>query len=487
MICRPLAIFVMTIWIGLLTGCASVPKEAGFPDVQKRIEQRISQKVHWNQGTPEDANVADAIRSMLQQELTLDEAVQIALFNNRSLQAIYEELGIAQADVIQAGLLRNPVFFASFRFMDRAVEGRRGTNTEFSVDQDFFDLIMLSLRRRVATAQFEQEKLRVSNAVLDLASEVRSAYYTLQANEQTLEMRLTVAQVTEAAAEIARRQYEAGTLKLIDLINQQGFHAQAKIDVARADAQIIAGRERLNRLMGLWGTDITWKILKRLPELPKTEIPLEHLESKAISQRIDLAALHKKTEAIAFALSLTRRYRYFNVFEVGVDTEYDVPENVNLTGPHLMIELPIFDQRQAAIARLEAQLQQSQQQFSALAVDIRSEIREIRDRLQVIRTIVKYYQEVVLSLRQRIVEESQLYYNGMLIGVYELLLAKQNQINAGREYIEALRDYWITKSDLEHAAGGRLIVTEEFTQPYPQPMEQPITQPPEPSQYIHDH
>lgn len=213
MMYRSVTIFVMITCIGLLIGCASVPKEAGFPDVQKLIGQRIGQRVHWNQGRPEDAAVADAVRSMLRQELTVDNAVQIALLNNRSLQATYEELGIAQADVVQASLLRNPVFFASFRFMDKAIEGHRETNTEFSVDQDFLDLLMLPLRKKVATAQFEQAKQRVSNAVLDLAAEVRSVYYTLQADEQTLEMRRTVAQATGAAAELASRQLEAGTLK----------------------------------------------------------------------------------------------------------------------------------------------------------------------------------------------------------------------------------------------------------------------------------
>src|SRR5574341_616243 len=203
---RSAAIFTMLVGIGIITGCASVPKEAGFPDVQKLIEQRIGRQVHWNQGTPEDVKVAGVIQSMLKQELTLDAAVQIALLNNRSLQATYEELGIAQADVVQAGLLRNPIFFASFRFMDRAVDRHRSTNTEFSVDQDFLDLLMLPLRKKVATAQFEQAKLHVGNAVLNLSAEVRSAYYTLQADEQTLEMRRTVVQATEAAVEIATRQ-----------------------------------------------------------------------------------------------------------------------------------------------------------------------------------------------------------------------------------------------------------------------------------------
>jgi cobalt-zinc-cadmium efflux system outer membrane protein len=484
---RLMAIFIPFMCIGVLTGCASVPKEAGFPDVRKIIEQRIGLRVHWNQGTSEDAAVVDTVRSMLQQELTLDEAVQIALLNNRSLQATYEELGIAQADLVQAGLLRNPVFGASFRFPDKTVGGHRSTNTEFSVVQDFLDLLVLPLRKKVATAQFEQTKLRAGDAILNLAAEVRSAYYILQSDEQTLEMRRTVVQATEAAVDIAIRQHDAGTLKTLDLANQQGFHDQAKLDMTRTDIQIVADRERLNRLMGLWGADTTWKLPGRLPELSAAEFPLERLESLAVSQRLDLAAARQETQVIAHALSLTRRYRYFYVFDVGVDTEHDVADDVNFTGPNVTIELPIFDQRQAEIARLESLLRQSQQRLFSLAIDIRSEVREVRNRLLTARNMVKYYHEVILPLRQRIVDESQLYYNGMLIGVYELLLAKQNQINAGREYIETLRDYWIAESDLDRAVGGRLIATEEATQQPAQPMEQPATQPSELFEHVHHH
>lgn len=452
-------IFITLMCIGILTGCASVPKDAGFPDVQNIIEQRIGRRVHWNQSTSEDAAVVDAIRSMLQHELTIDEAVQIALLNNRSLQAIYEELGIAQADLVQAGLLRNPLFGASFRFPDKTVGGHRSTNTEFSVVQDFLDLLVRPLRKKVAAAQFEQTKLRVGNSILNLAAEVRSTYYALQADEQTLEMRRTVVQATEAAVDIATRQHDAGTLKTLDLANQQGFHDQAKLDMTRTDIQIVADRERLNRLMGIWGADTMWKLPERLPELPASEIPMEHLESIAVSQRLDLAAARQETQVIAHALSLTRKYRYFYVFDVGVDSEHDVADDVNFTGPNLTIELPIFDQRQAAIARLESQLRQSQQRLSSLAIDIRSEVRKIRERLLAARNVAKYHHDIILPLRQRIVDESQLYYNGMLIGVYELLLAKQNQVNAGREYIETLRDYWIARSDLERAVGCLAIIT----------------------------
>ncbi|MFO0794539.1 MAG: TolC family protein [Candidatus Brocadiaceae bacterium] len=479
-----ITVCIMLLGMGILAGCSSIPKDAGFHDVQKLIEQRIGQRVHWNQGTSEDRAVADTVRSMLQQEITLDGAVQIALLNNRSLQAIYEELGIAQANVVQAGLLRNPIFVASFRFPDKTVAGHRSTNTEFSVVQDFLDLLVIPLRKKLAGVQLEQAKMRVGNVVLNLAADVRSAYYTLQTDEQVLEMRQIVAHATEAAVDIATRQHDAGTLKTLDLANQQGFHDQAKLDMARTDIQIIADRERLNRLLSLWGTDTTWKIPHRLPDLPAVEIPLEHLESLAVLQRLDIAAARQEMQVITHALSLTRKYRYVSVLDIGVDTEHDVADDVNLTGPNLTLELPIFDRRQASIFRLEAQLRQSQQRLSSLAIDIRSEVREVRERLLAARNMVKYYRDVILPLRQRIVDESQRYYNGMLIGVYELLLARQNQINAGREYIETLRDYWVARSDLELAIGGRLTAaTEESTQP----MEQPAIQSSKPSEHIHNH
>jgi outer membrane protein, heavy metal efflux system len=481
--------FTMIMCMGLFAGCTSVPKEAGFSDVQNLIEQRIGNRLHWNQRTSEDVAVAvaEAVQSMLQDELTMDEAVQIALLNNLTLQATYEELGIAQADVVQAGLLRNPVFGASFRFPDKSADGHGSTNTEFSVVQDFLDLLMLPLRKKLAATQFEQTKLNVGNVVMNLAAEVRSAYYNLLADEQILEMLLTVSQATESAFDIANLQYEAGTMSKIDLDIQQGFHVQAKLDVARADIQIIGDREHLNRLLGLWGEGTVWRLPHRLPELPETEIPLEHLESIAVSQRLDLAAARHETQSIAHALSLTQKFRYISVLDIGVDTEHEVSDDVNFTGPNLTIELPIFDQRQAKIARLESQLRQSQQRLSSLAIDIRSETREVRDRLLAARSIVEYYRDVVLPLRQRVVDESQLYYNGMFIGVYELLLAKQNQINARREFIEALRDYWIAMSNLKHAVGGNWKLDSGDVQLSSKSPEHLGTKPLESSKHIHRH
>ena len=260
--------------IGLLSaalvgGCATVPREAGFPDVERAVAERTGGKrVHWNQGTASDAAVAESVNAMLAQELTADEAVQIALLNNRDLQATFENLMIAQADLVAAGLLRNPVFDAEVSF----VEGGSGTGLELALVQDFIDILYIPLRKRLAAAAFEATKLRVAGEVLDLAGEVRAAFYSLQAALQTLEMRRQVAAATGASYELAQRLRAAGNNRELDLANERALHEQSKLDVRAAEAQVAQARERLNRLMGLWGTRTNWTVAPRLPAVPSDPV-----------------------------------------------------------------------------------------------------------------------------------------------------------------------------------------------------------------------
>jgi cobalt-zinc-cadmium efflux system outer membrane protein len=103
----------------LLPGCGSVNPRPSFHDVQQTVQSQTGHRVQWLQGGKEDRAVEESVAALLRQELTADAAVQIALVNNRSLQAELEEIGIAQADLVQAGLLKNPGFRASARFPDR--------------------------------------------------------------------------------------------------------------------------------------------------------------------------------------------------------------------------------------------------------------------------------------------------------------------------------------------------------------------------------
>ena len=439
----------------VVAGCG-VPKKGGFTDVAKIVETRAGLRLHWLQGTPEDDEVTEAVRTMLAEDLSVDAATQIALLNNRSLQATYEELGIAQADLVQAGLLSNPVFFGSVRRSNRSSSV---TNTEFGVVQDFLDILLRPARKTLAAAEFEKAKLRVADAVLNLAAETKVSYYMLQGSMQVTAVLEMIADASEAAYEFAQRQHGAGNISDMDLAAQQGLYEQAKVDLARAELVVLGDGERLTRLMGLWGDDTGWNIRTGLPDLPAKDEPLDHVESLAISQRLDLAAERWEIERIAKALSITLHWRWVPLIDIGIETERDT-DGERVTGPSLAIELPIFDQGQARVARVEAIMRQSRQRMTALAVEIRSEVREIRDRLVFARELAEHYRDVLVPLRQRLVAESQRYYNYMLIGVYELLQSKQDEIEAYREYIEAVRDYWVARSDLERAVGGHLAVAE---------------------------
>jgi len=206
----------------LLAGCASVPKDAGFNDVKNAVADRGGPRVQWHQQSPEDQAVDEAVRRLTQNELTADEAAQVALLNNRRLQATFEELGIAQADLVEAGLLKNPVFSIEARFPGRALEA--------DVFQDVLDVFVLPLRKRVAESQFAAAKLRVTNSVLDLWSQTRLAFYELQAAGQMLELRRSIAQATEASADAARKLHDAGNIKDLDYANEQAMYEQARIE-----------------------------------------------------------------------------------------------------------------------------------------------------------------------------------------------------------------------------------------------------------------
>jgi cobalt-zinc-cadmium efflux system outer membrane protein len=211
--------------------------------------------------------------------------------------------------------------------------------------------------------------------------------------------------------------------------------------------------------MGLWGPQTRWRLPEQLPDIPADEMALEQLESMAIENRLDLAAERKAVEALAQALGITIDWRWVGQIEVGVSTERET-DRTWVTGPSLAIELPIFNQRQADIARLEAQLRRSQKRLTAQAIDIRSEVRSLRNRLILQRNVVDHYRRTVLPLREKIVDLTLKEYNFMLVGAFDLLAAKQQEFEAYQKYIEAIRDYWIIRADMQRSLGGRLPVSE---------------------------
>lgn len=450
---RPISTILSTLPALALAACASVDPKPAYVDVGVRVSERTGYDVGWARTEPEGEENERAVRALLEKDLTADTAVRIALLGNRSLQATFEELGISQADLAQSASPRNPSFDGFLRF---PTGGPSATNVELGLVQDLLDFIVQPLRKRIGAAQLEATKLRVGNEVLGLIADVKIAYFRVQARQQLADRLQQIVEIDRAAAEFAEQQNAAGNLSALDLANHRATHSQSKVDLAVERMQVRADRERLNRLLGLWGANTAWRVESRLPEIPDQEVPVEGLESLAMTQRLDVAAARWAVDVVGRALALKRGTRYFPVgIDVGVQGERDT-DGRRVIGPSLSLELPVFDTGKASIARLEAQHRQAQRQLEALAIDARSEVREVRDGMLAARDLALYYRGVILPERTQILDQTLRQHNAMLKGVYDLLLAKQAEVSTERAYVEAWRDYWVARVQLERAIGGRL-------------------------------
>ena len=330
----------------------------------------------------------------------------------------------------------------------------KGTNIEGDISQSFLEILFLPARKQIAGLELEQAKLRVAHAVLDFAAQTRSAYYTAVGARQIADLRKMIAQATEASALLAQRLYDAGNLSELAMTLERASHEQSRQELAKAEAEVVSSREHLTKLLGLWGEGAGWKAPEKLPDVPAEEMPLEKLETLAVSRRLDLAGLREEVRALSGGLALAGRVRWFGDLSVGVDAERDT-NHQTVIGPNLSVQLPIFDQGQATLARLEALLRQREDRLAALAVDIRAEVRSLRDRLMLGRYRIEHLLKVVIPLREKAVALTQEQWNFMLVGAFELIESKRREFEAYQDYIDAVRDYWMTKSDLVRALGGQ--------------------------------
>jgi cobalt-zinc-cadmium efflux system outer membrane protein len=433
-----------------LSGCATVQLNAGFSDVSTAVEQRSALKVVWNNGSDLDREAEEKMRSLLRGKLTVSQAVQIALLNNREIQASYSDLGVAQADLVQAGLFKNPMFDAAVTF---PISGGP-PDLELTAVMNFLDIFYIPLRKRVAAARLEETKLRLTGAVLDFAGRVRRDFYVHQANEQLLELRQTIVQALSASLEVARRLHEAGNISDLDFARERALLERGKLALRSAESTVSQSREQLNLSMGLWGEDTNWGIERRLPDIPAQAAETEGLERQAIEKSIDLGSTRQRIVAMGEQLGLARSTAL--VLDWSVGTRGERQEGSWSVGPFFEFPIPLFDQGQGRTGRAAADLRRTQQEYYALAVRVRSAARIIRDRLVAARDRALYSRDILLPLQERILNEVQLQYNAMQLGVFDLLRAREQQIEAGVAYVEALRDHALAASDFIQLLNGRL-------------------------------
>jgi cobalt-zinc-cadmium efflux system outer membrane protein len=336
------------LWLGLfvsLTGCASVNPHAGFPELRTAIEERAAVGIHWNRGIELDKEASDRLRTLLERSLTADDAVQIALLNNRDLQAAYTEVGIAQADLVQAGLFKNPLLDAGV-FLP--LSGAR-PDFQLSVVVGFLDALYVPLRKRVAVAAFEEAKLRITGAVLEFASRVRSGFYVHQANEQLLELRQTIVQAVTASFDVSRRLHEAGNISDLDLTRNRAQTEASKLALRAAEVTARQSREQLNELMGVWGEQTQWKIDTRLPDIPAMPVAAAEVERVALAQSLDLSAARQRIVVAGQQLGYNRATALLPDAEIGPGAEREGDEAWKV-GPVLIVPRAVLPGHCPAVA-----------------------------------------------------------------------------------------------------------------------------------------
>jgi cobalt-zinc-cadmium efflux system outer membrane protein len=432
--------------LGLAWGCASAPRDAGVGEVSRIVEERTGQRLEWQPGQPIEPPTDDDLQAQLAGGLTADEAVAVAFRRNRDLLAALEGLGIARADLMAARTIRNPILDAEVHF-----PGEDLAPYELTLTQTLIDLLHLRRNRAIGAAEFEAARLRVTAAVVGFAGQVKARYYTLQAAQAALAQQRTMAVAAEAAAELAQRQHDAGNITDLDLETEQALYEEAKLGLARAQLDEVAARERLLADLGALG-QLPLQLPAMSPPPPGEEPTAEELET-VLAERLDLAIAEAELAKVRQSLRGARGAAVWDELAVGVHRDREA-SGERADGLSAEVPIPIFDSGLSARTRADALLRQAELRIQALTSSARSEVREARERLLEARARATYIASVVIPRRERILYLTQLEYNAMLRGVYDLIRARQGLAAAHREGVFALLDYWLARTELDVAMSG---------------------------------
>ena len=432
-----------------LAGCASLSPQPPADEVSSLLESRGAVAVDWSAvGAPADER--RALSEWLDKPMTLDAALRVAMLQSPSLREEYARLGLARAEVLEAVQLENPRLSLSRLSVDGG-----GHNRTAGLSLPLVDLLVLPARARLAAADYERARLDVAGSVLGIAADVEAAWYAYVAARQVAAMRGAVAEGSAASAELAQRFFDAGNISELQLRQEQAIASEARIDALRARAD--AGRHRLelNTLLGLSGPAAQWEVSENLPlPVPREDDPAQ-LVQLARDGNLELLAARQEAQVLADALGLTRTLRWLGSSEIGYEREEEA-DGKRLRGPHLSLELPVFNQGQAKMARAQAQLAGALARVQRAELSSENAVRLGAEAVSALREVVALHRDALVPQREDIVARQQERQNFMLIGVFELVQAKVAEYDAYQAYLEAVRDYWLARVELSRAVGQRL-------------------------------
>ncbi len=431
----------------IVVGCGRPPSDKG-EWVTQTVQERIHKDVYWQRQF--EGAVAERVLTLLAQPLTADTAVQIALLNSPRLQAEFEEIGIAHAELWQAGLLRNPVFGAALLFPSSSsyVKG-----FEFSLTGSVVDVFLRPMRQETARWMMRETSSRVADAVLNLAAEVERSFIRLQAAEKGLEQQALLLKAAEVAQELAMRQKAVGNTNAENVLTYTAAAQNARVELAEKEAERAELHTQLQQLMGLQVE--AWTISLRQSSPAEGALASEPLVERALSNRLDVIEKRQEIERLCEQGAQNSWWTYTDA-QLGIMTER-APEGFHATGPSLDLALPIFDHGQAERAKWWAQVQKARQQHAALVVMVRAQVQSAVQRLELFRKLFQRYDSEIVPEHEAQLAQTLKLYNVMNVGVFDLLRAKEALIQSKIDAVSVLEAYWLAAADLTRAIAGQWI------------------------------
>lgn len=442
----------------LAAGCAEFTGDGGMTPVTEGVRSEIG-KDAAKHASPEDLRRArERVQAMLSQPLSEDAAVQIALLNNRGLQAAYNDLGIAEAQYVQASLPPNPTLSVSRAFGVASAGFGSVAGLGLGLVGNLLAFATLPKKTEIARREFEEARYRAIATTLAFSVDVRRAWLRAVAAQQRVGLLQQARQIADASASMMKQLGETGAANKLDQGRVAAFYADLSVQIGLARLTVQREREALTRLLGLWGADVEYKLPPALPTLSAAPEPLGDVEKEAMRRRVDLIILRYEIETLAKSVRFVNATRYVTFLELGgVYTneqelgEEPYPVNVNRGGLSLAVSIPIFDTGKARLTQAHEIYMRAVNRLAERSVNARSEARAAYTAYRASYDIARYYQTRLVPLRRANAAEALLRYNGMLIDVFELLLEERERISASLASQDALRDYYLADADLQAA------------------------------------
>ncbi len=446
---------------GCVTGAEYSGKDAGFASVASKTAIATGKQTAWIQNQDQARSAAAEVKSLLARKKVLyaETAVQIALLNNKGLQAAYADLGDSAADAWQTTMLINPTASIGTTGMGtpeleafKTIEGMITTN-----------ILALATRNRgmaIADTRFRQAQLTAAIRTLQVAADTRRAWISAVAAWENVGQLQRAQAAADAASELAEKLGETGAMTKGAQAREHVFVAELAGETAKARLAARLAKEELTRLMGLWGSDLDYQVPNSLPPLPKAVIRRDTIEAEALKNRIDLQVAKLDLEATARSYGLTETTRYVSDLEIltGFETEREVEDKEKKTRTTAQVELefviPIFDTGKAKMRKAELAYMRAANQLAEKAVNVRSEARSAYEAYRSNYDIARHYRNNVVPLRTKVEEQSLLTYNGMITNTFELLTDTRDKINSILLSVNAKRDFWLAEASLAPAIYG---------------------------------